>query len=1027
MMTAPSPLPDYATQFATALAAPSDLADQVQRWLAFRGLATGEWIELQALDVEEGTGSYTATRCAYANDAATLARLYQEGDRFRCPGVYTIANRIDDAVASRQTPGRWFTTKKGRSTTDRDVTHRRVIFVDVDYERPTGTAATDAQVEEAHRVASRCYADLDALLPPGALAFGHSGNGRSIFIALACLPATTELGAMVKGVLAALKERHETATVKIDPSVSDEKRLAPAFGTMKRKGNGQGDRPHRRTVLVTPPSPRPLSFAEVGDLLAALRRGLDVDAIARVDKAMGVRPVQAAPARPSPAGDAYRAIYQEAKEIPVGEVLAWLGLLQGSDPVCPGCGKSGDSSVAIYMNGLKCLHKSCAERGVAGSPGFRTVIDIVCEAQGVEPRDAVNALAERFGTPALPEPAPARVYQLHTPAARAPAVLTPPDLAGDIAGLLAQLAALPAEQRAAAAMSPALVQAAAAMADTSAEFVQLRADVKEAGATMGAWDKAVKAARPAAPAKPTPAPYRKAKQAEEGDTRPEIIVDDDALHKVVAQGVEALLSRPDIYERDGALVHVVRVEEENKGLPKGSPAIKQMAASTLRVRLAESARWIKPGRKGDVSVIPSDSVVLGILNQGEWRPMRRLVGVIEAPAPRPDGTLIEEPGYDEATGYLYAPNAAFERVPEVPTQRDAALALAELGEVFVDFPYAKEVHRYVPIAALLTILARPAIQGACPAFLFDAATRGSGKTLQSDAVGLIASGRTTAKMSYPMQEDELEKVLGAYALRGASVINFDNVTRTFGGGPIDRCLTAEDTVELRILGKSEVPEIRWRAIIIATGGNIILCGDTARRVVVGRLESPLENPENRTDFKHKDLLAWVRENRTRLVRAALTVLRAWHVADRPEGDCKGWGGFGPWAAMIPPAIVYAGGENVLDARPSAGTDGEDPEKAALAVILRDLAPLAGVAGITARSIVGLLYTRERMRGEMAPDGLDDFRDAIETLVPTKPGFPPDPAHLGRALSKVKGRVIGGKRIIGKLPPAGGGTVRWSVG
>jgi len=512
MMTSPAPF-DTAADLAAALSAPSPLAEQVQRWLAFRGLAPGEWIELQALDVEEGGGSYTATRCAYANDAATLARLYQEGDRFRCPGVYTIANRIDDAVASRQAPGRWFTAKKGRSTTDRDVTHRRVIFVDVDYERPTGTAATDQQVEEAHRVAARVYGDLDALLPPGALAFGHSGNGRSIFIALACLPATPELAAMVKGVLAALKERHETAAVKIDPSVSDEKRLAPAFGTMKRKGNGEGERPHRRTVLVTPPAPRPLTLAEVGDLLAALRRGLGVDATARVDKAMGVKPVQAAPPRPggAPHSDAYRAIFQEAKDLPVGEVLAWLGLMQGSDPVCPGCGKSGDSSVAIYLNGLKCLHKSCAEKGVGGSPGFRTVIDIVCEAQNVSASEAVNALAERFGTPALPEPAPARVYHLPAPAPRPPpALLTPPELAGDLAALLAQLASLPPEQRAAAAMSPALIQAAASLLDTSPEFAQLRVDVKAAGATMTAWDKAVRLARPVPPAKPAQAAARPA-------------------------------------------------------------------------------------------------------------------------------------------------------------------------------------------------------------------------------------------------------------------------------------------------------------------------------------------------------------------------------------------------------------------------------------------------------------------------------------------------------------------------------------
>jgi hypothetical protein len=110
-MQSPAPLTDLAAALAASLAAPSSLQEQVERWLAFRGLAPGEWIELQALDVEEGSGSYTATRCAYANDAATLARLYQEGDRFRCPGVYTIANRIDDAVASRQAPGRWFTAR----------------------------------------------------------------------------------------------------------------------------------------------------------------------------------------------------------------------------------------------------------------------------------------------------------------------------------------------------------------------------------------------------------------------------------------------------------------------------------------------------------------------------------------------------------------------------------------------------------------------------------------------------------------------------------------------------------------------------------------------------------------------------------------------------------------------------------------------------------------------------------------------------------------------------------------------------
>ena len=89
-------------------------------------------------------------------------------------------------------------------------------------------------------------------------------------------------------------------------------------------------------------------------------------------------------------------------------------------------------------------------------------------------------------------------------------VVDPTELLPAALALAHQLAALPPEQRAAAAMSPSLVQAAASLPDTSPEFAQLRVDVKAAGAAMGAWDKAVKAARPPPPAKPAQAAARPA-------------------------------------------------------------------------------------------------------------------------------------------------------------------------------------------------------------------------------------------------------------------------------------------------------------------------------------------------------------------------------------------------------------------------------------------------------------------------------------------------------------------------------------
>lgn len=365
------------------------------------------------------------------------------------------------------------------------------------------------------------------------------------------------------------------------------------------------------------------------------------------------------------------------------------------------------------------------------------------------------------------------------------------------------------------------------------------------------------------------------------------------------------------------------------------------------------------------------------------------------------------------------------KMKQDPTQGDANAALLELNEVFADFPYAKESHASVPIAALLTLLGRPAIEGACPAFLFDASTRGSGKTLQSDAISLIATGRTSAKMAYPMHDEELEKVLGAYALRGASLINFDNVNRLFGGGPLDRCLTAEDTVELRILGKSEIPTLRWRAVIVATGNNLALAGDTARRVLVARLESPLENPESREDFRHPDLLDWVRQEQVRLVYAGLSVLRAYFVAGRPDVGIKPWGSFGPWSKLVAAAIVHAGGANPMDARPTVDGE-EDGEKAALGLVLRELARFdSNGDGITVKGLLSALYPPEYLKGQTTPDGWGELREGIEALVPTKAGQAPDNRKAGEALRHAKGRVISGRRLV----PAGqghGGVAKWRV-
>lgn len=487
------------------------------------------------------------------------------------------------------------------------------------------------------------------------------------------------------------------------------------------------------------------------------------------------------------------------------------------------------------------------------------------------------------------------------------------------------------------------------------------------------------------------------------------------LHNTITAAIDAISTDRNVFVRDGQLVDVVRCAEaeHDSYLAVGAPKIRVIALATMRERLTRCAVFEKfDGRKkGYVSALPPDNVASGVLARGEYpTSVRTIVGILEAPSMRPDGSLIQQRGYDAKTGYLYEPSIAFPEVPHAPTQDDAKRALAEIYQVFADFPFALEAGRAGALAAILTIIARPAILGAVPAFIVDASTRGTGKSLTTDVIGVIATGRATAKMSWPPDDIELEKVLGGYAMRGAMVINFDNVVRPFGGGPLDRCLTATDTVELRVLGKSEVPAVLWRAVVLATGNNVDLTGDTSRRCILARLESPLEHPEDRADFKITNLLQWCRQHRPQLVVAALTILRAWHVAGKPDQGCKRWGSFEDWSEFIPHAIVFAGGANALDARPAA-TDREEPEKAALVALLDGLQHLDGTGGgMSAQTIIKVLYPAGGRRKDEPPDGHEGLREAIEELTRTKQGTSPSSHALGCAFRKFKQRVVGGRSL-----------------
>lgn len=509
------------------------------------------------------------------------------------------------------------------------------------------------------------------------------------------------------------------------------------------------------------------------------------------------------------------------------------------------------------------------------------------------------------------------------------------------------------------------------------------------------------------------------------DPRPLIRVGTE-LHENVDKAIDALVFDRGLYQKEGALVHVTRA-------PGEGPIVRQVSPAHMRERLTAAARWERQekARKGDdiggnwIRCIPPDNIVHACVHPGRAGDrIRSLLGIIEAPALRPDGSVIEEPGYDDATGFLYEPTEKFPKVPERLTRDVATRALDALREPFADFPFRGEADRMACIAGILVMLARPAILGATPAIIVDASTPGSGKTLIVDTIAIIATGRGAPRMVFSDDDDEVSKTLGSCALQGERIVAFDNIAYPFGGGPIDMVLTADDAVKLRVLGKSASPDQRWRACIFGTANNVTYKGDAFRRVLAPRLEPTLENPEERTGFKHDDLRAWARQNRARLVCAGLALLRAFTLAGSPREGVKLWGSFEAWSSLIPAAIVWAGGADPMGCRPVADEDSRDEERAAVSTIIGALKMIAPPEGITARGFVDALYPQDRIRGEAAPDGYDDAREAVEALTKTPPGKKPDAARLGYVLRKWRRRVVGDRRL--EAAPDRSGVARWLV-
>jgi hypothetical protein len=495
---------------------------------------------------------------------------------------------------------------------------------------------------------------------------------------------------------------------------------------------------------------------------------------------------------------------------------------------------------------------------------------------------------------------------------------------------------------------------------------------------------------------------------------PMVFTNGRQLSAVVDDAVAALVASndpPRLFVRGGLLTRL-RADES------GYPMLEAAGVDEVRLYLSRAATWWRRMRnENHVAVSPPVDVARSILAAHDW-PLPALAGVVELPVLRPDGTFHVSRGYDAATRmhHWHAPGIVYPEIPEAPTTGDLHEAVQLVDDMFCDFPWDTTADRANAWALLLTPFVRPLVTHV-PMALVDAPEPGTGKSLLVRMMMLVTTGRTGAAMSWPAHEEELEKKVTAALMAGATSVIFDNVEGTIRSQTLAAVLTA-DAWGGRILGSSTMVMVPNRATWVATGNNIDVGGDLARRCYRIRLDARMAAPYTRDGFAH-DLDEWVPTNRGRLVGAICTIIRSWVCAGRHRADTiAAMGGFTPWVRTLGGILEHAGVSGLL-ANLAEFHASADRESAQWEGFLGAWHDAWGDNGVRIAEVIALMDAGSTVG--------TDMRDAMPDELAGYWSTPSFSRRLGQQCRKRTGRHYGAEHLhLVELPSHRSKVALWSV-
>jgi hypothetical protein len=487
------------------------------------------------------------------------------------------------------------------------------------------------------------------------------------------------------------------------------------------------------------------------------------------------------------------------------------------------------------------------------------------------------------------------------------------------------------------------------------------------------------------------------------DGRPVIDVT-KPLHAIVDRCVRILANVPHVFQKRGELVQVVTEEPGDRLRPLKNPDV--------RTLLSRGARWIC----ADKPTHPPAHVANCLVERTAWEEISILRAVTSFPAINAKGEIPTEAGYDEATKTYFTGEVRVE-LPDAPTQDDAQAAVSKLHDIVQDFGFASDEHKSAWLAGLLTPLARYVHDGNAPIVIVQANQPRVGKTTLVKVIAEIVNGDGCPVITFTRNEDESRKRLLSFLRTARSMVLVDNVIGQFGGANIN-AITTSRNFEDRVLGKSTIIEVVNDTSWYVTGNNIQLAPDTAERSLNVRLHCEEERANLRTNFRYPNLFETIRERRAELLSAALTILKAFIVAGKPDQMLPAWGGFEAWSRLVRGALVFAGQPDPAATRIEL-EEHSDVETDGKAQLIAGLYEWQERAGIKEPLLARDILSKVRDQPKLAPT-LHGVLEGISGMRHSLPNAP----LFARRLRDVHHRNFGGLRLMKQDDPKNGH--RWLV-